>query len=96
MPTISRERPHENEPHHHRQVAESFGEPEQWRFDWQRSYARDEWLDQLATTGGLTSLPRDKAAQVLDGVGAVVDAIGGSFTMAYATVVVTAVRTSTA
>ena len=24
-----------------------FGNPEQWRFDWERSYTRDEWLDLL-------------------------------------------------
>ena len=29
--------------------AGAFGDPEQWRFDWERSYTRDEWLDQLPT-----------------------------------------------
>jgi SAM-dependent methyltransferase len=29
--------------------AGGFGEPEQWRFDWERTYTRDEWLDQLPT-----------------------------------------------
>jgi SAM-dependent methyltransferase len=71
-----------------------FGEPEQWRFDWERSYTRDEWLDLLPTTGALTQLPPDKLAQVLDGVGAAIDAMGGSFTMPYATVAATAARTS--
>lgn len=74
--------------------AGGFDQAQQWRYDWQRSYTRDEWLEQLATTGGLTSLPADKAAQVLDGVGAAVDAMGGSITVPYSTVVVTAVRTS--
>ncbi len=27
--------------------AGAFGDPEQWRFDWDRPYTRDEWLDQL-------------------------------------------------
>ena len=27
--------------------AGGFSAPEQWRFDWERSYTRDEWLDQL-------------------------------------------------
>ncbi|HXT43787.1 MAG TPA: class I SAM-dependent methyltransferase [Pseudonocardiaceae bacterium] len=71
-----------------------FTEPEQWRFDWQRSYTREEWLDQLPTLGTLTQLSADKLAEVLDGVGTAVDAIGGSFTMQYTTVAVTAVRTS--
>jgi SAM-dependent methyltransferase len=71
--------------------AGSFGEPEQWRFDWERGYTRDQWLDQLPTLGSLTRLPSNKLAQVLDGVGGAIDAMGGSFTMRYTTVVVTAV-----
>ncbi len=73
-----------------------FSEPEQWRFDWDCTYSRAEWLDQLPTLGALTQLPSDKLAEVLAGVGAAIDALGGSFTMSYATVVVTAVRTATA
>ncbi|GAA1941479.1 class I SAM-dependent methyltransferase [Amycolatopsis minnesotensis] len=70
----------------------AFSEPEQWRFDWERSYTRDEWLDHLPTSGGLTLLSPDELAEVLESAGAVVDAMGGSFTMRYATVVVTATR----
>ena len=73
--------------------AGAFSEPEQWRFDWERSYTRDEWLDQLPTHGALTQLAPDQLAEVLEGAGAAIDAIGGSFTMQYATVVVTAART---
>jgi SAM-dependent methyltransferase len=73
--------------------AGGFSEPEQWRFDWERSYSRDEWLDQLPTLGSLTQLPADKLAEVLEAVGTAIDAIGGSFTMAYTTVAVTARRT---
>jgi len=72
--------------------AGAFSEPEQWQFDWERTYSRDEWLDQLPTLGSLTQLSSDKVAQVLAEVGAAIDAIGGSFTMTYATVVVTAAR----
>jgi SAM-dependent methyltransferase len=71
-----------------------FSDPEQWRFDWDRSYTREEWLDQLPTSGALTQLPSDKLAEVLAGVGAAIDAMGGSFTMHYTTVAVTAARTS--
>ncbi|MEU2559430.1 class I SAM-dependent methyltransferase [Streptomyces longispororuber] len=67
-----------------------FREPEQWRFVWERHYTRDEWLDQLPTTGGHTLLPAVLLEQVLDGVGAAVDAAGGGFTMRYTTVAVTA------
>ena len=70
-----------------------FSEPEQWRFEWERSYTRDEWLDQMPTFGNLTQLPPDQLAEVLADVGAAIDAMGGSLTMAYTTVVVTATRT---
>ncbi|MGE7433887.1 MULTISPECIES: class I SAM-dependent methyltransferase [Kitasatospora] len=71
----------------------AFGEPEQWRFDWERSYTRDEWLDQLPTTGGHTLLPPAKSEEVLAGIGAAIDSVGGSFAMRYTAVVVTAART---
>ena len=73
--------------------AGGFSEPEQWRFGWERSYTRDEWLDQLPTFGNLTRLPPAQLAQVQAGVGAAIDALGGSFTMPYTTVAVTAART---
>lgn len=72
-----------------------FSNPEQWRFDWEHSYTRDEWLDQLPTSGILTRLPPDKLSVVLAGVADAIDAMGGSFTMPYTTVAVTATRTST-
>jgi SAM-dependent methyltransferase len=71
-----------------------FGDPEQWRFDWEQSYTREEWLDQLPTSGAFTRLPSDKLAEVLEGVEAAIDAMGGSFTMPYTTVAVTAARPS--
>ena len=74
--------------------AGEFSEPEQWRFDWERTYTRDEWLDQLPTLGALTQLAPDKLAELLEGVGAAIDAMGGSFTMHYTTVAVTAARTA--
>ncbi|MEW9528355.1 class I SAM-dependent methyltransferase [Microbispora sp. NPDC049125] len=75
---------------------DGFGDPEQWRFDWERSYTRDEWLDLAPTTGPLTQLPPDKLAEVLDGVGAAIDSIGGGFTMPYTTLAVIAARTGAA
>jgi SAM-dependent methyltransferase len=57
------------------------------------SYTRDEWLDQLPTSGALTRLPPEQLARVLDGVGTTIDAMGGRFTMPYTTVAVTAART---
>jgi SAM-dependent methyltransferase len=70
-----------------------FCEPEQWQVDWQCTYTRDEWLDQLRTQPLLNPFPPDKLAEVLVAVGATVDAMGGSFTVPYTTVAITAVRT---
>ncbi|MET8248076.1 hypothetical protein ABZV31_28930 [Streptomyces sp. NPDC005202] len=75
--------------------AHCFSEPEQWRYDWEWTYTRDAWLDQMPTQGAFTRLPSDKLAEVREGVGAAIDAMGGSFTMPYATVTVTAVLTGT-
>ncbi len=69
-----------------------FSAPEHWRFDWEHSYTRGQWLDLLPTTGGLTWLSPDELAEVLDGVGAAIDSLGGQFTMRYTTLAVTAVR----
>ncbi|KAF4408505.1 class I SAM-dependent methyltransferase [Streptomyces lycii] len=69
-----------------------FDDPEQWRFDWEQSYTRDQWLDLLPTTGGLTQLRPDQLAGILDAVGDAVDSLGGRFTMNYTTLAVTAVR----
>ncbi len=73
--------------------AAAFGEPEQWRFDWERSYTRDEWVEQVPTFGGHGQFPPGKLEDLLAGMGAAIDAVGGSFTMGYAAVVVTAART---
>ncbi|WP_141576952.1 class I SAM-dependent methyltransferase [Actinomadura sp. WMMA1423] len=72
------------------EAAGGFGEPEQWRFDWEQTYTRDEWLDQMPTHGTLTWLQDAQREAVLEGVGEAIDAIGGRFTIPYATVAVTA------
>ncbi len=72
--------------------AGGFGEPAQWRFDWERPYTRDEWLDQVPTFGGHSLIPPAKLDEMLAGIAAAIDAEGGSFTMSYATVAVTAAR----
>jgi SAM-dependent methyltransferase len=72
----------------------AFGEPEEWRFEWEFTYRRDDWLDQVPTHGGYTRLAPEVLAEVLADMGAAVDAVGGSFTALYTTVAVTAVRTS--
>jgi SAM-dependent methyltransferase len=72
-----------------------FREPEQWRFDWERSYTRDQWLALLPTTGGLTRLSPGQLADILADVAAAIDALGGAFTMPYTTLATSAARVST-
>ncbi|WP_106436427.1 MULTISPECIES: class I SAM-dependent methyltransferase [Streptomyces] len=72
----------------------AFGEPERRQFDWERGYTREEWLDQLRTGGDASRLPPAKLAELLSGTGAAIDAMGGGFTMRYATVVVIAALTA--
>ncbi len=72
--------------------AGAFGEPEEWLSYWERPYTRDEWLDLVPTTGGFTRHPEAIQAELLDGLGAAVDAAGGTFTMSYATIAATAAR----
>ena len=70
----------------------AFGEPEEWLSHWQRPYTRDEWLDLVPTTGGFTRHPQAAQQLVLGGLGAAVDAAGGTFTMSYTTITATAAR----
>lgn len=74
-------------------AAGGFGEPELWRYDWQRSYTRDELLELVPTSGGLTSMPADRVAEVLAAVAAAADELGGTVTLPYATWGLTAIRT---
>jgi SAM-dependent methyltransferase len=76
------------------QQAGAFGGPEQWRFGWDRPYTRGEWLEQVPTFGGHTQLPPARLEDLLAGIGAAIDAVGGNFTMRYTTVAVTAARPS--
>jgi len=76
--------------------ASAFDKPEQWRFEWERSYTRDEWLDQLPTSGDASQFPPRTLEEVMAGVGDAIDGLGGSCTMSYLTLVVTAVRTHSA
>ena len=79
-------------------IADSIGETgrftgaQLWRFEWEQDYTRDQWLELLPTTGGLTRVPADKTAEIQGAVGRAIDALGGHFTMPYVTLAVTAVR----
>jgi SAM-dependent methyltransferase len=73
-------------------AAGGFDEPEQWRYDGERTYPRDEWLDQLPTSGALTRLDPDALDEVLAAVGAAIDAQGGRVTVPHTVYAVSAVR----
>ena len=70
-----------------------FAEPAIRRYDWQRTYTREELLELIPTSGGLASMPPDKLAEILSTVAAAVD---GDVTLTYATWCLTAVRRSPA
>jgi SAM-dependent methyltransferase len=72
--------------------AGGYSDPEQWQFDWDRYYTRDEWLEQVPTIGGHSQIAPAKLAELLTAMGDVIDAAGGGFTMRYATVTVVATR----
>jgi SAM-dependent methyltransferase len=68
----------------------AFEEPEQWHVPWHRDYTRDEWLEVVPTFGGHSRFPPATLDALLAGLGDAIDAAGGSFTMDFVTVVVTA------
>lgn len=70
----------------------AFGQAEIWRDEWDHPYSRDEWLDQVLTHGGHSRIPPSTRAALLTGLAAAIDAVGGSFTVRYTTVTVTAER----
>jgi len=69
-----------------------FTEPAQLRFDWERSYTTEEWLDQVPTFGGHSAFPPGQLAQLLSGIGTAIDNAGGAFTTRYAALAITARR----
>jgi SAM-dependent methyltransferase len=74
--------------------AGAFGDPEQWRFGWERPYTRGEWLEQVPTFGGFSRIPPDQQEQILAGLGTAIDAAGGGFTMGFTTLAVSVARSA--
>lgn len=72
--------------------AGTFGEPEQWAFEWARPYTRDEWLEQMLTGGDVSQFAPALRDELVAGTAAAIDDFGGSFTMQYTAVVITARR----
>ena len=74
-------------------AAGAFSDPERWRFDWERPYTSEEWLDQVSTGGDASQFSPAQLDELRDGLGAAIDSIGGRFTMPYAAIAITAART---
>ena len=71
-------------------AAKVFTTPAEVRFDWHDSITRESWLEQVPLARGHNRIPPDRLAELLDGLGRAIDQRGGSFTMNYATVGLTA------
>lgn len=63
-----------------------------WTHPWAQTHTWDEWLDQLATHSNHRMLPDDRRVRLLDAVGEVIDRLGGTLTLQYDTILITAVR----
>jgi SAM-dependent methyltransferase len=59
---------------------------------WQRRYTTAEWLDQLPTHSDHRALEPERRAALLAAVRDAVDAVGGSLTVSYTTLCITATR----
>jgi SAM-dependent methyltransferase len=68
----------------------AFSEPERRRVAWKRGYTRAQWLEQVPTFGGHSTLPASTLEELLTGIGAAIDVAGGRFTMRYTALALTA------
>jgi SAM-dependent methyltransferase len=62
------------------------------RFRWSRTHERSGWLELLQTHSDHQALPAAKRERLLAAIGEALDSLGGSFEMAYETVLVSARR----
>jgi SAM-dependent methyltransferase len=76
-------------------VTGRFSNPVKRSIRWSRPYTTREWLDQLPTHSDHQALPPDRLTLLMDGIGEVIESLGGSFPMAYETAVISAKRRST-
>ena len=60
------------------------------RFPWSKTYTSAEWIDVAATHSDHHALAGPRLDALLDAVGSEIDSLGGSFEMAYRTMLVTA------
>jgi len=69
-----------------------FGPVEERSFTWERTYSRDEWLDQLPTHSDHRSLPPEVLGRLLRHIGDVIDANAGALTIGHTTELLLATR----
>ena len=69
-----------------------FGAVEDGSYPWERTYSRDEWLDQLPTHSDHRTLRPALLRTLLQHIGDVIDANGGTFTIGHTTELLIAVR----
>lgn len=70
----------------------AFSEPAQREFTWSMSMTTAAWLDQVPTAGGHDRIAPARLAELLAGMGAAIDAVGGRFDLAFTTLAVLADR----
>lgn len=79
----------------HRRAIEASGRyatVDETEFAWERTYTRSEWLDQMPSHSLHRLMAEDDLRRLLDAIGAVIDDLGGSFTMHYDCVTIIARR----
>lgn len=69
-----------------------FASPDQWSASWTQDYTTAEYLDLILTMSPLALLTPAQTTELLDGVGAAIDALGGRFTSNYETLAVAVTR----
>lgn len=75
-------------------LTDAFTDISRATFPWSRTYTRDEWLDQLRTSGIAKPLATaGKLDTLLTRTGAAIDAAGGTFTLDSVAAALTATRT---
>jgi SAM-dependent methyltransferase len=73
-------------------VQAGFADVDTHLYSWPHVYTTAEWLDVLPTHSDHAALPPDRLRAVLDGIGAAIDSLGGSFVMTYTTRLITGTR----
>ena len=61
-------------------------------FPWHRTYTRDQWLDELLSHSDHAALAADLRQSLCEEIGRTIDRFGGTFTMPYATILISATR----